>query len=505
MNLASVRLTNAERADANREIETLQRMRDQVCASIIEAQERINSIELQVLETTFDLTIRRSYLGSMRHVPFEILGHIFQSYLDDNPDHRGARGWLQLVCTKWRDVVLGSPSLWTMIDLVGPFHADQEESYLNHIDACILRSGTRKLDVSFKTYYANILGDEYVTTRILNHLISYVGKRWRSFKYSHGTYPIGFTSETGSDLLTHILENAPSLERVIICHEANLWSLPSFRDLSGRGGSYFNNLKSLRFLQLPSNSWSRLVRDVTLPQITDLVVEGHDWYGNTNSRNTLPTETWVRGFPCLRSLSFRDLTGSPAVIYSEKDMSVTNTYQAKSLTRLILHGPVSFRLLDHVEFPALKVVIIQANNRGFHLFQHPNPIYRMNFEHVSSLRLECHPGTPFWDLGPDNEDFHRVHDEIIPLLFSIFKSLDTVHASGCIWKLFAWIFDIWDHEFLAGAETRCQEVYAIPMEKIRVALQQKVVGRGENWMPLLHPDDESELSERESSPSSDEY
>ncbi|PVF93088.1 hypothetical protein CPB86DRAFT_829560 [Serendipita vermifera] len=493
MDSTHFRLTSAERDAVNGEIETLRRMHDQVCASIIEAQHRIHSIELQVLETNFDLTIRRSYLGSMRYVPFEILGHIFQIYIDDNPDHLDARGWLQLVCTKWRDVVLGYPSLWARIDLVGPFHTHQEESYLNYIDMCVLRSGASKLDISFKTYFEGVLGDEYATSRILNYLISYVGTRWRSFKYSQACNSHHLNNEEGLEVLNHVLTNAPNLESVVIGHHANL--SPAWLDSrEGEGlGSYFQNLKSLRSLQIPADSWYLLVGNITLPQITDLVVEGDIWRGFKlyRRRGSQSSQVWLRQFPCLRSLSLRHRNPLPE-LGNVSEGPLKEHYPAKSLTHLVLHGRVPSKVLKYIQFPVLQEVIVQANDSGTHLFQRSFDACQMNLEHVPCLRLECQPGKHFWNLGKDYEDFYFLHNEVIPYTFSKFENLKTVYATGCIWRTFAWIFDTWSTEFIVASRRKCQESQGIPMEKVRAALEQKVVGRGENWVPPPHSDDEDE-------------
>jgi hypothetical protein len=475
------------------ELDILFQMHHQVCGSIVDAKETISSLEVNAAQLEADLTIRRSYLGSVRYIPFEILGHIFQIYVDDNREHLGARGWLQLVCTKWRDAVLAHPNLWTRIDVVGPFDTRTMDSYINHIALCVLRSGARKLNVSFAGDSNDSRSGIYLRTRILSYLISYASDRWKSFKYYQASGPYHPNYQFKLDDLAHVFAHAPNLECVVICQHHNLIEL----DLSGKSkrlGPLLHDLRSLRTLQISLISWPILVDGHPLPQITELLVDGCYWRGTgmLGSDEGRANQVWLSLFPSLRSLSIR-LTASvlhPRAV--EEDLPEENFYQAKSLTSLTLHGLVPSNALRGVQFPVLQEVVIQPNDEGIHLFQHNHGSYPLKVDSFASLRLECQPGTLFWRLQPQYEDFSLFRDDIIPNSFKMFENAETVSAPGCIWRSFAWIFDTWGAEFAIGAAKDCHEVYPISMEVVKAAMEANLVGKEENWMPSLYSEDEDD-------------
>ncbi|PVF93089.1 hypothetical protein CPB86DRAFT_790479 [Serendipita vermifera] len=293
---------------------------------------------------SFQQLHHQSYLGTVRH--------------NDNREHLGARGWLQLVCTKWRTAVLGHPNLWTRVDVVGPFDASTVDSYLDHID----------------------LAD----------------------------------------------------------------------------GSLLNTIK-------------RLVRTVLV--VTELVVDGYRWFDPNFKKTT----------QILDSVSLE-----------EEEVPSQDVYQPRSLTHLILHGPVPLHALKRVQFLALQEVVIQPNDDGAHLFQQCSEQYPFDFGSLPVLRLECQPGTLFWHLGEQYEDFCLFRDEIIPSAFGKFQDAETVSASGCIWRSFAWIFDAWDLEFATGANKGCDETHSISMVRVRATMNNKTIGNGENWMPPSESDGDYE-------------
>jgi hypothetical protein len=88
---------------------------------------------------------RAKSLDYFNRCPAEIFIEIFQIYL--TPEHRNIRSLL-LVCKKWHDLVMKTPSLWNRIDLFLPaIPVDRPFRLIPYVQACKQRSENLKLDV----------------------------------------------------------------------------------------------------------------------------------------------------------------------------------------------------------------------------------------------------------------------------------------------------------------------------------------------------------------------
>ncbi|KAF8917123.1 hypothetical protein CPB85DRAFT_1287793 [Mucidula mucida] len=128
--------------------------------------------QLQVLEEerarlSQCIAARRCLLAPVRRIPSEILTNIFSSTIDfldvptiiDAPN--GKVLWqfnvaesplwtMELVCRRWRKEVLGSPKLWSSIDIVitNDHFADDDDRYVQCLALHLSRSGASPLSIA---------------------------------------------------------------------------------------------------------------------------------------------------------------------------------------------------------------------------------------------------------------------------------------------------------------------------------------------------------------------
>jgi hypothetical protein len=94
----------------------------------------------------------------------EILVEIFRMYLTPRHQHIGT---LLLVCKKWYELIMKTPSLWNCIDLYfdGPPEVDEPLCLVPYVEACKQRSENLKLDINLdlkmignaKAYHISVL------------------------------------------------------------------------------------------------------------------------------------------------------------------------------------------------------------------------------------------------------------------------------------------------------------------------------------------------------------
>jgi hypothetical protein len=113
--------------------------------------------------------VERRGLDYINKCPVEILVEIFHLYL--TPRHRRIRTFL-LVCKKWYDVVMKTPSLWAQIDLYFPPapRFDRSFGFIPYIQACKQRSMNLPLNINLdlqdigntRDYHSYVLDSLYM-------------------------------------------------------------------------------------------------------------------------------------------------------------------------------------------------------------------------------------------------------------------------------------------------------------------------------------------------------
>jgi hypothetical protein len=176
----------------------------------------------------------RSILSPIRKLPPEILQSIFLAGMGEKPDVIPVAGQ---VCRYWRDVVLGTPKLWSIIS-IGRTRFTLRERYHELASLFLQRSTIKPLSVFIR---------EPVDARLVKLLVGHA-KRWQTLCLSitnRGFY----SSDLGLDVLDlgalekfevteeiadffdtgtpiTISQNAPKLREVVLKSPLDHWSLP---------------------------------------------------------------------------------------------------------------------------------------------------------------------------------------------------------------------------------------------------------------------------------------
>ncbi|KAF8208446.1 hypothetical protein K438DRAFT_274468 [Mycena galopus ATCC 62051] len=187
--LLSVREAVPEQGERARQTADMERFMGQS-----EYQIASPSLEYQISS----LDDRESLICSIRTLPVEMLAAIFEFAIRD---HIRNAFRISQVCSDWRQVVHGTPQLWTgpiEVDLEGKI-GHQTRAYADGLKAWLVRSAPLLITLTLEL--GGRLGNTMINHRILEEVLT-TGPRWRSLKIRLGTFDV----PSGRSLLSRLAE-----------------------------------------------------------------------------------------------------------------------------------------------------------------------------------------------------------------------------------------------------------------------------------------------------------
>ncbi|KAF8191616.1 hypothetical protein K438DRAFT_1675693 [Mycena galopus ATCC 62051] len=171
----------------------------------------------------------RSAISPIRKVPPEVLGIIFLACVDSEPNVIPA---VVQVCRHWRDIVEGSPRLWSNICIGGTRF--QHNRYIHKASLLLQRSSNQPLSIWIRRHVDERLvtlvhkyADRWATLRLSSPNMAFYGSLGLDapLPMLEALEILEAATEPGNDPVK-ILQNAPNLKSVVLKNPPEFWDLP---------------------------------------------------------------------------------------------------------------------------------------------------------------------------------------------------------------------------------------------------------------------------------------
>ncbi|KAJ7679227.1 hypothetical protein DFH06DRAFT_1166064 [Mycena polygramma] len=144
----------------------------------------INELNTKRVALAADIDAHLALLTPVRHLPDDILREIFMSSLPTTHNavmaSREAPFLLCHVASRWRNIALSTPQLWSSLHLVIPDQPRSQNIYAL-VEQWLARSGTLPLSISVAI--SSSMNSEVVTASPLDLLVA-VSNRWKSVEFA---------------------------------------------------------------------------------------------------------------------------------------------------------------------------------------------------------------------------------------------------------------------------------------------------------------------------------
>ncbi|OJA16627.1 hypothetical protein AZE42_06002 [Rhizopogon vesiculosus] len=197
LSISAVVAERQQQLDAvSQEISDLEIVVDRIKANLIQKLVENHDNIMQ------SIILHKGLTSTLWRFPFEVLSHIFIHCLPEtkylSPAARLAPMLLTRVCRRWRDVALGTPSLWCRLSVEAASHSDWQRAVFCY-DSWLQRSGSRPLSLKL-LYSVDNAADLRILLQPYNTRISSL----------HTTFEHAPT--------THLLQDLPVLQELTIRH-----------------------------------------------------------------------------------------------------------------------------------------------------------------------------------------------------------------------------------------------------------------------------------------------
>ncbi|PVF92519.1 hypothetical protein CPB86DRAFT_877827 [Serendipita vermifera] len=360
-----LRPTNAERLAVLDQIASLEPRLEDIKHRKNLALAHLSSLLLEksLLET--EIMRRKELLHPIKSLSPHILTRIFEFDIEARP--KGIAR-LQLVSKEWRHLVRNSPSLWTSLHVVGPFHESTVNSWKRYIDVCFLRSKKLPLKVCFlfegtsRDRGDDVRAQSLAAHNLLNYLTLFVSSRWISLEFTWLHSSNSWGPSLPFDKLCEIVRQAPGIQSIHVRNGHHLALMCMCTSCAHHAITYPSSLQSLHIYDV---SWDQIGPQVPVPSVEELSIE---WNASTSWNDLVKREVpWLSLFPSLLRLTLYAANTLASLDIPSAFHSIP--YAASDLHTLKIVGPVPAYVLHNVRLPALDTLRIHENVDGEHILE----------------------------------------------------------------------------------------------------------------------------------------
>ncbi|PVF91643.1 hypothetical protein CPB86DRAFT_820327 [Serendipita vermifera] len=360
-----LRPTNAERLAVLDQIASLEPRLEDIKHQKTLALAHLSSLLLEksLLET--EIMRRKELLHHIKSLPAHLLTRIFEFDIEARPKDIAR---LQLVSKEWCHLIRNSPTLWTSLHVVGPFHEYTVNSWKRHIDACFLRSKNLPLKVRFlfegtsKDRRDSVRAQSNAAPDLLKYLTLFVSSRWISLEFTWLHDLNSCRNCLPFNRLCEIVRQASGLQSIRVRNSHHLVSTCMCASCAYQGITYPSSLRSLHICDV---LWDQAGPQVPVLSVEELTIK---WNASILWNDLMKAEVpWLSLFPSLRRLTLYAANTLASLDNPSAFHSIP--YAASELHALKIVGPVPAYVLHNVRLPALDTLRIHENIDGEHILE----------------------------------------------------------------------------------------------------------------------------------------